>query len=121
VKFEEFKAKWSPHVGSKGAAYQYAATRLIGFGGIGVVVWGLLLGYAISSHNYALKLTSYVLMGIDGAAILAGLFALSKAAKAMSSFLGMRISMLQTPSLKDEAFKRWCSENGIDPSGDTRT
>jgi len=113
VKLDEFSRKWSPQVGSKGALYGYATPRLLGFGGIGVAVWGLILGFAISSHNHTLKLTAYVLMGIDAATILAGIFTLYRAAQAMSVFLGVKIPTLQTPTLKDEAFKRWCSENGL--------
>ncbi len=119
MKLNDFRNKWSPAVGSKGATYQFVATRLLGFGGLGVAVWGLALGIGISAHNHELRIFAYVLMGIDGSVILAGFLALYNAARAMSLFLGLRIPTLQVPTLKDETFKRWCAERGLNSPGHT--
>src|SRR5579875_3139473 len=108
-----FVARWTPRVGRQAAVLQFRARILVGGGGLSAGFWGLLLVFGYRLHLRALTICGYSLMMVACTAILVGCVFLVTSFRSISSFLGIKVSVLNSPMLNETAFKRWCVRNGI--------
>jgi hypothetical protein len=112
----DFVRRWSPRIGDVAADLYPRAALLIAVGGAMVPLWVLERWVGSTIGSNPVQATGIALALVDIAVLIAGFVSAHRVFKAMSLFLGVQVSLWNSPTFRDRDWQRWCDRNGI-PSG----
>jgi hypothetical protein len=105
---------WAPRIGNKAARLQVRASILNALGALLGSAWIFLLALGFATHDGALRVCGLALLVTDLCLFALGATLGQKARRAMSQFLGVRVELLNTPTLHEDGFRHWCQRHGVE-------
>jgi len=110
----EFVETWAPRIGAGAARLQVRASLLNALGALLGSAWIFLLALAFATHDGALRVCSLALVIVDLCLFALGATWGHRARRSMSQFLGVRVELLNTPTLHEDGFRHWCQRHGVE-------
>jgi len=108
---DAFITKWSPRVGEDAARLYFLSKRLLAVGSLLVPVWIAIL--YLGHREFGI--IGWSLMAIDWGFIISGCIVLRRMYQYMTERFGRRVEFLDSPTLLEPNFQKWCGRHGIDP------
>ncbi|SRR5579871_3942076 len=106
---KEFLATWAPVIGEDTASTYVKATNRLALASFLTPVWGILL---VVQHAWEVLALALALLSLAMALAASGLVVKHRYNKLLSARLGARVWALNSPTLRDGQFQRWCAHNG---------
>jgi hypothetical protein len=109
----KFVTTWTPRIGNEAAELQRRFVRVVGYGGLLVPVWSVVLLRGFMTNSHALVVVGIAIVIGDLVLLAAGVVLLRRVFHAMSEFLGVKVRLLNSPTFQDASFDRWCERNNV--------
>jgi hypothetical protein len=118
---KKFMQPWTKRIGPEAARLSPIGVRLMALGGCSVPVWVGVRWLGDRTHSGPVQLVGTILEIADFVVVVAEVIAIRQMYRAMSRFLGLHVTFLNSPTLREADWRRWCERNQIaaDPRADT--